>query len=200
MSDQILINIGKKIRSVRQKQNLKVHELSTKSNISKGLLSKIENGRTVPSLPVLVSIIQALKMNLSSFFEGVNSDNHQDFIHIKKEDYQPFEKEEAKGFSYQFVYSKNLINSSFQVVLLELQPESERDSVTTDGYEFKYMLKGEVNYRLGEKEILFKEGESLFFNGRIPHVPTNRGKEKALMLVIYLLEGGDMRCDVRCEI
>jgi quercetin dioxygenase-like cupin family protein len=50
------------------------------------------------------------------------------------------------------------------------------------------MLKGEVCYQLGEREILFKEGESLFFNGKIPHVPVNKGKEIALMLVIYLLE------------
>jgi uncharacterized cupin superfamily protein len=70
-------------------------------------------------------------------------------------------------------------------VLLEVQPNSEREKVITDAFEFKYILTGECAYVIGDQEVLLKEGDSIFFDGRIPHVPINRGKVPSKMLVVY---------------
>jgi mannose-6-phosphate isomerase-like protein (cupin superfamily) len=47
------------------------------------------------------------------------------------------------------------------------------------------MISGECFYTIGEEEVLLKEGDSIFFDGRIPHVPVNKGKISAKMLVLY---------------
>jgi len=47
------------------------------------------------------------------------------------------------------------------------------------------MLSGECVYVIGDDEVLLKEGDSLFFDGRIPHVPVNRSNNSAKMLVLY---------------
>ena len=73
----------------------------------------------------------------------------------------------------------------FESVLLEVEPNSERDKVVTDAFEFKYILTGECYYEIGDQEVLLKEGDSIFFDGRIPHVPINRGKIPSKMLVVY---------------
>ena len=70
-------------------------------------------------------------------------------------------------------------------MLLEVQPNSKRDKVITDAFEFKYVLAGECYYAIGEQEVLLKEGDSIFFDGRIPHVPINKGKVASKMLVVY---------------
>jgi transcriptional regulator with XRE-family HTH domain len=187
MNGQIILRIGKKIREIRQKQQLKLHELAEEAHISKGLLSKIENGRTIPSLPVLLSLIQVLKVEMSEFFDGIELTSLGNFIHKKKSDYLPLEKEESIGFLYQLIVSQNILNMAFEAVILELEPASRREKVVTDGYEFKFVLSGEVDYHLGEEIVELKAGDSLFFNGKIPHVPVNKSQNPVSMLVIYLL-------------
>ncbi len=187
MGYPLIGRIGQRIRETRRRQGLKLHEVAEVAQVSKGLLSRIENGRTVPSLPVLIAIIQALKVELSAFFEGLDLSAQSAFIHRKAAEYEPFEKEQALGFLYHHILSRNVLNLSLEAVMLDLAPGSQREKITTDGYEFKYVLKGEVTYQLGEETIVLGAGDSLFFNGKIPHVPINQASEPASMLVIYLL-------------
>ena len=83
MSHQIFARIGKKIRETRIQQQTKLHELAETASISKGLLSKIENGRTIPSLPVLLAVVRALKMDLNVFFDGIELPEEKPYIHRK---------------------------------------------------------------------------------------------------------------------
>ena len=192
MDAQLLIRIGRKIRDIRTGQQMKLHEVAEAARISKGLLSRIENGRTVPSLPVLLSIIGNLKVPMHVFFEDIEVVSPAPFVHRKAAQYDPFVKENAVGFLYHHILSRTVFNVALEADILTLQPGSQREPVTTDGFEFKYMLKGELEYHLGDEKMIFQEGDSLFFNGRIPHVPANRSDRPATMLVIYLLspEGG----------
>ncbi len=88
-----LLQIGKKIKETRISNGNVIREIAKKANVSKGLVSKIENGRTVPSLPVLISIINALDVNLSDFFRDIEPITTSDFIHIKEQDFTLIEKE-----------------------------------------------------------------------------------------------------------
>ncbi|MDJ1484363.1 XRE family transcriptional regulator [Cytophagaceae bacterium YF14B1] len=187
MNSQIFVRIGKKIREIRNQQQIKLHELAEESQISKGLLSRIENGRTIPSLPVLLSIVRSLKINLDVFFEGLDLHEQQKYILRRKSEYTPFEKEEGFGFLYHSILTSSIPSATIEAVILDLQPGSQRDQVITDGYEFKYLLKGEIEYHLGDEVVVMQEGDSLFFNGKIPHVPVNRTTLPASILVIYLL-------------
>jgi transcriptional regulator with XRE-family HTH domain len=187
MTQQILLNIGKKIREIRQQQDITLQEIAETAQISKGMLSKIENGRTVPSLSVLLEIIAALKVNMSDFFAEIEINNTRRFIHIPKSAYVPFQKENRTGFLYHAILSQTINQGIMDVVILDLEPDCQRELVTTDGYELKYILKGQVVYQLGDETLTLNEGDTLFFDGRIPHVPMNKSGNKASMLVIYFL-------------
>src|SRR3982074_1324615 len=56
--------LGAKIRVIRREKDLSVLDLSNASNISAGMLSKIENGQISPSLSTLQSIASALNVSL----------------------------------------------------------------------------------------------------------------------------------------
>lgn len=187
MNEHIIVGIGKKIRAIRQQQNLKLHEVAKVAGVSKSLLSKIENSRSVPSLPVLIAVIKALKVEFSAFFEGIEASAEAPYIHKKRDEYVPTEKESAIGFVYQHILSKHASQVVVDAVLLDLQPKSQRKKVTTDGYEFKFVLRGEVEYHIGDDVVHMEAGDSLFFDGRIPHVPVNTSDEVCSMLVVYLL-------------
>ena len=182
-----LLQIGKKIKETRISNGNVIREIAKKANVSKGLVSKIENGRTVPSLPVLISIINALDVNLSDFFRDIEPITTSDFIHIKERDFTLIEKEKSEGFVYHHIHNQDFRGFSFASDLLEIYPDATREFVTTDGYEFLYMLDGYVDYHLGDKKLKLKKGDSLFFNGQIPHLPENLNDEVAKLLVVYIL-------------
>lgn len=186
MSD-FIIGIGKRIKDIRKENNLTINELANRANVSNGLISRIENGRTIPSLPVLLDLIQSLEIDASYFFEGVEKDSTSKFLYIPKENQQIIEKEmEAKGFKYMHIFSKSLNSLGFEAVLLTLEPNSKREKVITDAWEFKYILKGKVKYIIDQEEIILSEGDALYFNGRHPHVPESISDESCIMLVLYL--------------
>ncbi len=189
MGGQLIVRIGRKIRETRLRQQMKLQEVAGTAGISKGLLSRIENGRTVPSLPVLLSLIRALKVPMDAFFEGIDATPPAPYVHRKAFEYASLGKEVAAGFLSEHILSQNVLNVALEASIMTLQPGSQREPVTTDGYEFKYVLKGEVEYRLGDDTVLLQTGDSLFFNGQLPHVPVNRSTETASLLVIYLLGG-----------
>lgn len=188
MQEDILIQISNKIKETRKAQKKTVQELATEAKVSKGLISQIENNRTVPSLPVLMNIVLALKIDLTDFFDGIshNRESTGKVIVKTSKDYQVFEKEVVKGFRYKRILTRNIDAGPVDTVLLELKKGARRTAmITTDAYEYKYILKGKVEYQIENDKYVLNEGDSLFFDGRLPHKPANAGAGDALMLVIY---------------
>lgn len=184
--EDYLIGIGKRIKEIRKTTNKTINDIANKAGVTSGLISKIENGRTMPSLPVLLKLISSLEIDVTDFFKGMPQINNSNFIVSRKEESTIVEKEdEAVGFTYRYLFGKQFSSLGFESVLLEVAPNSKRDKVTTDAFEFKYILTGECYYIVGSEEVLLKEGDSIFFDGRIPHVPVNRGNISSKMLVIY---------------
>jgi transcriptional regulator with XRE-family HTH domain len=180
--------VGKRMKEIRLSKELKLVEVATKASVSKGLLSRIENGRTIPSLPVLFSIIDALGEKPGDFFEAMNHPVNSPFYAlIKKKDYLPIEKEDSTGFDYYSILSHSFSELTFNAVLLMLSPNAKREMVTTDGMEFIYLASGTIDYKLGDTTITMEEGDSLFFDGRVPHLKINQSEQTARILVIYLL-------------
>jgi transcriptional regulator with XRE-family HTH domain len=188
MNEQIYLRIGKRIKEIRLENRITLNEVAIKAGVTKGLLSKIENGRTIPSLPVLFGIVKVLKTDMAHFFEGISNDLSYSYIHKKFKDYEPEQKENAEGFQYFSILNTSVSNAVFQPVLLKLSPGAKREKVVTDGFTFLYLIEGTVNYVLAEEVITLEAGDSLFFDGRIPNVPQNQSGSAALMLVIYLIQ------------
>lgn len=185
MSDFLLV-IGQRIREIRKKNNLTINELGARASVSNGLISRIENGRTIPSLPVLLEIIQSLEVDASYFFEAVEKKSNSKYIVVTKKNLQPLEKEtEAKGFKYLYIFSKSIHSLGFEAVLLTVEPKSEREKVVTDAWEFKYILKGKITYLIDNETVNLEEGDSIYFNGKFPHVPVNKSDNECIMLVMY---------------
>ena len=187
VDNEVVSRIAQKIRATRLEKNLTIQQLATRSNVSKGLLSKVENSRTIPSLPVFVSIIQSLDISLKEFFHDMVLTNGKDYLLVKKDDYTPLEREGRSGFHYQCILSQNITNCSMDAVLLTLEPGAKGKPTTTDGYEFKYILSGSCEYQINNEVILLEEGDSIYFDASIPHVPLNHSRKKVIMLVIYFI-------------
>ncbi len=182
--------IGSKIKDIRKSHNLKLGDLAEKSGISIAMLSKIENGRVFPTLPSLLQVLQTLNVDLNEFFADLKGDKEfPGYILKKRSEYRSIKKEdESIGFNYQLILNQKIEQSSMEISLLTISGNAQRSPVSTDGFEYLYLVKGNIQYKLDDKILDLEEGDSLFFNGKIPHVPLNKHNEDAIMLVIYFIE------------
>lgn len=189
-----LAGIGHKIRALRKSKGLTVAVVAERARVSKGLISQIENGRTVPSLPVFVALLKALEANSARIYEYLlqemfNAEEQRPYQLIKSGEFHVIEKEKADGFVYHYLLSQHLDAAALEVCMLTLLPAARRQPVQTDAFEVKYLLTGEVEYQIGDETVTMHEGDLLVFDGNIPHVPLNKTSQPARMLVIYLYRG-----------
>jgi transcriptional regulator with XRE-family HTH domain len=70
------MNIGERLKELRNKKNMTLRELAEKVNTSNGFLSDIENGKSIPSISKLEDICNALDITLEYFFK-TNIDSNQ---------------------------------------------------------------------------------------------------------------------------
>lgn len=184
IDSELLPRVAKKIRSLRSSRNLTLADLSKSSNVSKGLLSKIENSRTIPSLPVFLGIVDALGISLKDFFEDMDLLRGKEFLLIRKEDQQSIQKEERDGFSYKFIMAQNIPGNSAEVSIITVLPEANGKLISENGFQLNYILSGRCDYYVNEEIIQLEQGDTLYFDSNKAHMPVNRGTQAVVMLNI----------------
>ncbi len=185
---QHLVKLGLLIKSFRKAQNLTLTMLSERTGLTAGLLSQIENFRTIPSLPVLLKIAEALNILPAELLAGVGETTAPEWTLIKKTDRLQVERENNDGFIHEMLLDMESPKCNLQSLILSIEPGALGDKVKTAGDQFIYMLKGSIIFCLGSDKIALSEGDFLFFDGNIEHVCENPGTETAKLLGVYLIQ------------
>jgi transcriptional regulator with XRE-family HTH domain len=186
-SGYVIHRIGPKIRAYRKEQGLRLIDLSKAANISSAMLSKIENGRIIPTIPTLFQLISVLQVEPHDFFAEINGKQTADgYVLVRKEHFVPYVKEEnAIGFNYQSIFEHTVSGNDFQISLVTLDPGNKRPQVSTSAYEFVYMISGSMKFHLEDTALDLHTGDALFFDGRIRHTPVNQQDTPTTYLVVY---------------
>jgi transcriptional regulator with XRE-family HTH domain len=179
--------VGRKIRQLRKERSMNLQEVADKSDITAGLLSRIENFRTLPSLPVLHNISMALNVPLAELVDLVGSNGASNYVLVRKGQANKEEREDSQGLFYENILSTSLGETNIQVSIVSVPSQTYRKPLTNDCMELVYIVKGELEYALGENKLKLQEGDTLFFDGGIPHSLHNTAAETAVLFKVYLL-------------
>ena len=186
-SEKVLeVAIGREIHAFRKQQNITVAELAAETNLSIGMLSKIENGNTSPSLSTLQTISNALSVPLTAFFRQYEEQRMA--VHTKAGEGVQIEREGTRaGHQYNLLGHIGGNSSSVIVEPYLITLDDESDIFKTfqhSGIETIFMLEGEVNYLHGNQIYCLKPGDTLFFDADAPHGPEKLVKLPARYLSI----------------
>ncbi len=167
------VAIGREVRAFRRQQEITVAELAQITGLSIGMLSKIENGNTSPSLTTLQLLANALSVPLTSFFRRFEESRQA--VHTKSGEGVAIDREGTRA-NHQYNLLGHIGSNASGVMvepyLITLTAESDVfPAFQHGGIETIYMLEGAVDYRHGEDVYSLKSGDTLFFDADAPHGP-----------------------------
>jgi transcriptional regulator with XRE-family HTH domain len=163
--------IAQRVREYRQQLGLTVGQLAGVSDLSKGMLSKMENAQASPSLSTLARLSTALGVPITAFFRGL--DEEHDVLYVKAgQGLDIVDKGSRAGHRYQLLGSMRGPNTRMEPVLVTLMERFEVfPAYQHQGTELIYMLSGCMEYSVGNASYELEAGDALQFNGEVTHGP-----------------------------
>jgi transcriptional regulator with XRE-family HTH domain len=181
-------SVGAAIRELRQRDGLTIAVLAEQAGVSRGMLSKIENGQTSAGMETLARIARALGVSMSMLFSKYDA-TAASAQHIKKGAGMEVVRRGTKsGHTYHLLAYDQGPVKQFEPFLISIDDDSQRyPSFEHPGTEFLYMLSGRIEYRCGQDTYVLEPGDALTFPGEIPHGPERLLKcpIKFLSVIIY---------------
>jgi transcriptional regulator with XRE-family HTH domain len=169
VENEVVMRIAKKIRATRLEKKLTIQQLANRTRVSKGLLSKIENMRTIPSLPVFVTLIQSLDVSLRDFFKDLVLTDGQSYQLIRKEHYKDQGDKKPNGISRHHILLQNIPDSTLEAAAITLESGSRGKLSTSPGSVLVYIISGLCQFEINADDITLNEGDVLCFEGSTDH-------------------------------
>lgn len=164
--------LGNTIRELRQQHGLTIAEVADRADISRGMLSKIENAQTATSLETLSRLSRALGVSLATLFRHYDVPDGGAQLVKDGQGMEVVRRGTKRGHTYHLLSYGQGPTKQFEPFLITIDHESEVfPTFEHPGTEFIYMLEGKIEYRHGQNTYLLEPGDSLTFRGEIPHGP-----------------------------
>ncbi len=164
--------VGTALKQHRLNQHLTIQDVSDLSDISRGMLSRIENAQATPSLDALQRICQALGVSLSNLLKDFDIPEGGARFVPRGQGMDVARRGTKRGHSYELLSYDQGPKRLFEPFLITLDDESETfPRFQHEGTEFIYMLEGKIEYRIGKNSYVLEPGDSITFEGNIPHGP-----------------------------
>lgn len=171
------MEIGKKIKNLRIQNGLTLEELASRTELSKGFLSQLENDLTSPSITTLSDLVEVLGVELSDFFKK----EKQDQIVFTEDDFFVDEKHDVKVTWI----VPNAQKNEMEPMLMELPPHTKSDDILPhDGEEFGYVLSGSIHLHFGDQSYRVSKGQTFYIDGSKTHSIENDTRLDAKVLWI----------------
>lgn len=163
--------IGRKLHALRMKKKMGLVDLGRHTGLSASLLSQLETGKLVPTLPTLARISMVFDVGLDYFF--ADRRRSKLFVVVKDGERLRF-PDRPDGHRPAFFFeclAYSAHEKSLQAYLAEFPQRSSRDVTVHfhEGAEFVHVLEGTLAILFEEDEHLLTAGDSVYFDASEPH-------------------------------
>ena len=200
-------NLGSRLKGYRLESGLSLRELARQVNVSPSFVSQIENGKSQPSVATLYAFSQLLNISVDHLFERMDDDvdpsvrksaerDSDARSEVKNPSSVWLPSEHANRISVVHPSHRSRLDMAAGVVWERLAATPEHavnfmkivyapGATSTDngvmmshaGYEYGYVLQGELEVTIGDEVFNLHASESLGFDSSIPHIFRNPGTE-----------------------
>ncbi|RSM91829.1 XRE family transcriptional regulator [Kibdelosporangium aridum] len=185
-----LAEVGPRLKRVRTERGVTLTELARVTGISKSTLSRLESGLRKPSLELLLPIAQAHQVPLDELVGAPEVGDPRVRI-------APRRVKQRDG-SYITILPLTKQPGGLQAYKMILPGERcEPKMVTHEGYEWLYVLSGQLRMLLADKDVVLKTGEAAEFDTRLPHWFGSADRRPVEILSLFGRQGEKMHIRAR---
>jgi len=179
-------DLGRKIRQLRLRKKIALVDLGKHTGLSSSMLSQLENGKLIPTLPTLARIAMVFDVGLEHFFGDKRGEKLFAVVRAKERMRFP-ERADAPNPAYFFeclAFSSH--GKGLQAYLADFprRAPSEVSDHYHEGSEFLYVLEGALAIRFQNEEHELRTGDSVHLDASAPHSYRGISKNPARAIVI----------------
>jgi transcriptional regulator with XRE-family HTH domain len=179
--------IGERIRRLRLKRSMGLVELGRHAGLSASFLSQLETGRVVPTLRNLARIAMVFGRDLSYFFEP---EPHPLFRLHRRAERVRLPQSGVDDPTYYFESLAYMVpDRQLDPYFAEFVPGRKTAEVRPHvhpGYEFLYLLQGDLQIRHGDHTHSLESGDSVYFDAATPHSYRCASVSPAVALIVTM--------------
>lgn len=179
MTDLEDINVGARIRMLRQQRGYSLRALAERSGLSTNAISRIERGENSPTVASLRLLANGLEVPVTDFFKDETEGNT---IFVERE-----QRSRARTVG-QLIESlgTGLPDQNLEPFMMTVDPltGSNADPYSHPGEEFVHCMEGTIEYRVGNQLYMLRQGDSLLFKADQPHCFRNPSESPAMILLV----------------
>ena len=91
------------------------------------------------------------------------------------------QKDEKRGG---VLYRNVLMVEKMEATVTHILPQCKTQPFSHKGKEIKFMVKGELDYHVGDDMFIFQEGDMLFHHSDDKHWASNKGTGEAIFITV----------------
>jgi transcriptional regulator with XRE-family HTH domain len=180
MGDEIgetLATVGPRLRAVREQREATLAQLSQASGVSVSTLSRLESGGRRPTLELLLRLARAHGMPVEELLtERPTSD--------------PRVQPEPITRNGRTMLPLTRRPGGVQAYKIIIAPGRRQDELQIhEGYEWMYVLNGQLRLLLGDLDIIMRPGEVAEFDTHTPHWFGSADQHPVELLVLFGPQG-----------
>ncbi|WP_393074941.1 helix-turn-helix domain-containing protein [Streptomyces sp. LN704] len=169
---ELLAAVGPRLRALRRDRGLTLESLAQDTGISVSTLSRLESGLRRPTLDLLIPLARTHRVALDQLVAAPATGDPR--VHLR-----PRSRKPGSVLVPLTQYPGRV--QVFKQVLAHREPRL----VTHSGYEWLYVLAGELRLVLGEREVTLRPGEVAEFDTDEPHWFGPAGAEAVEILHLF---------------
>ncbi len=168
---------------IRLQRQLTLEELARQSGLTKSYLSKIERGRSAPSIATVVKLARALNLNVGDL---VGDGELSGSLCIERRGARPpFHPAGPAGYKFEPIAASRRFKQ-MEPFVLRPRKTLPPDVVLTEheGEELIFVVSGRIEVVFTDQTVKLGKGDSVYLDSSMRHRLCSIGKQQAEVLVV----------------
>jgi transcriptional regulator with XRE-family HTH domain len=175
------MQLSEQLKHLRKLRGFTLEELANRCGLTKGYLSRIENGHQTPAVSTIQVIADALDSDIADLLNTPSTEQMKDGLEIKRSMGLDGQKTSA---GYSFLPLLNQYRNKQMSPFLMIIEKGETRNFSHDSEEFFYVAEGSIELIYRGQAYALSRGDSAYFDSREKHSFRNLHDEKAVLVTI----------------
>ena len=162
-----LVELAQRIKNRRLKQKVTLEQLAKRADLTRSMLSKVENFRVTPSLEALARIAKGLDVSISELLDGLDKNTPQIVI-VRRDERKVVERDRPTSRIVYHDLAHKRHDRAMTPLLLEVPSGiARKELLPHEGEEFLMVVEGSVDLEYDDQQHHLKVGDCAYFDANV---------------------------------